>query len=75
MFRLLTRVQIAYLCLFLFVCAGMFAYEAVYIWPVERCQEHGGWWAPKYRICATPIPIWRITGRMPHAPPAVAKKP
>jgi len=22
----------------------------------------------KYRLCATPIPIWRITGRLPHGP-------
>ena len=67
MFRLLTRVQIAYICLFFIVCAAVFAYQAVYIWPIERCQAHGGWWSARYRQCATPIPIWRFTGRFPAA--------
>ena len=66
MFRLMTRVQVAYIGLFLIVCAGVFAYEALYIWPMQQCEADGGWWSMKYRLCATPIPIWRITGRVPH---------
>jgi len=68
MFRLMTRVQVAYIGLFLIVCAGVFAYEALYIWPMQQCEADGGWWSMKYRLCATPIPIWRITGRLPHGP-------
>ncbi|HUZ13310.1 MAG TPA: hypothetical protein VMU93_10715 [Caulobacteraceae bacterium] len=72
MLRILTRVQIAYLCLFFLVCAGMFAFQALHVWPIERCERHGGWWSAKYRMCATPIPIWRITG---HGPRPAAKRP
>jgi hypothetical protein len=70
MFRLMGRVQMAYIGLFVLVCAGVFAYEAMYIWPMERCESDGGWWSAKYRQCATPIPIWRFTGRLPGEPRA-----
>ncbi|MGH6955754.1 MAG: hypothetical protein ACREEW_03710 [Caulobacteraceae bacterium] len=66
--RLLTRVQLAYLGVFVVICIGMFAYQAVYVWPVRRCEAHGGWWSPKYHQCATPIPISRFTGRLPRGP-------
>lgn len=67
MFRLISRVQVAYVGLFLIVCAGVFAYEALYIWPMQQCEADGGWWSARYRACATPVPIWRITGRLPGA--------
>jgi hypothetical protein len=72
MMRLLTRVQLAYLGLFLACCVAVFAYQAYYVWPVQKCAEHGGWWAPKYHMCGQPVPIWRFTGRLPHGatPPA-----
>jgi len=73
MIRLLTRVQFAYLGLFFAVCAGVFAYQAMFVWPARQCAARGGWWSAKYDMCATPIPIWRITGRMPGAPAKEAK--
>ena len=74
MLRLFSRVQLAYIGLFFAACMGVFYYQANYIWPVQRCEQHGGWWSSKYRECATPIPIWRITGRKPGTPAAVAPK-
>jgi hypothetical protein len=73
MFRLLGRVQLAYLGLFALVCGGVFAYEATYIWPMQHCEQGGGWWSAKYHECATPMPIWRLTGRgAPDAAKSVA---
>jgi hypothetical protein len=66
MLRLLSRVQIAYVGVFFACCIGVFVYEARYVWPVQHCEEHGGWWSTRYHMCATPIPIWRITGRIPQ---------
>jgi hypothetical protein len=75
MLRLLTRVQLAYLGLFLAACVGVFAYQAAYVWPMQKCEANGGWWSYKYRMCARPMPIWRITGRKPVAPaPSAAPK-
>ncbi|MFI4935043.1 MAG: hypothetical protein ACHP7N_10520 [Caulobacterales bacterium] len=70
MFRIITRVQLAYMGLFLVVSAGVVAYEAAYVWPVERCEAKGDWWDPQDHNCATPVPLWRITGRGPHTPSA-----
>ena len=66
MLRLLTRVQLAYAGVFFFCCIGVFYYEARYVWPVQACEQHGGWWSEKYHECATPVPIWQITGRIPQ---------
>jgi len=83
MMRLLTRVQLAYLGLFLACCVAVFGYQAYYVWPVQKCEEHGGWWAPKYHQCGQPMPISRFTGRpskgqpimITTGPPAAAAAP
>ena len=75
MFRLLTRVQLAYVALFFLVSGGVVVWEALYVWPAERCESDGGWWSAKYRQCGTPVPIWRITGRQAPAPPPGATQP
>jgi hypothetical protein len=69
MLRLFSRVQLAYVGLFLAACMGVFYYQANYIWPMQRCEEHGGWWSARYHQCATPMPIWRFTGRRPPGAP------
>jgi hypothetical protein len=75
MLRLFTRVQLAYVGLFFAACIGVFYYQANYIWPVQRCEQHGGWWSARFHECATPMPIWRITGRKPGTPAVAAKAP
>jgi hypothetical protein len=59
------------------IAAGLFAYEAYYVWPVQRCEANGHWWDAKDHACATPIQIWEITGRAPHpaGTPAPARPP
>jgi hypothetical protein len=66
MLRLISRVQMAYIGVFFACCIGVFVYQARYVWPVQACEQHGGWWSAKYHECATPIPLWRITGRIPQ---------
>ena len=66
MLRLLSRVQLAYVGIFFACCIGVFVYEARYVWPVQACEKHGGWWSDRYHQCATPVPIWQITGRLPQ---------
>jgi hypothetical protein len=74
MFRIFSRVQLAYLAVFLIICAGLYAYEAIYVWPAQRCEASGAWWNARDRECDTPIQVWRITGRSPRpartGPPA-----
>ena len=52
-----------FLAAFVIVCAGVFTYEALYIWPIERCEDHGGWWDGLDKVCAVPVPISQFTGR------------
>ncbi|HEX3406592.1 MAG TPA: hypothetical protein VHS81_05080 [Caulobacteraceae bacterium] len=75
MLRLLTRVQLAYVGVFFACCIGVFVYEARYVWPVQACEKHGGWWSDRYRQCATPVPIWQITGRVPQGWAPIAGRP
>jgi hypothetical protein len=69
MLRLFSRVQLAYVGLFFAACLGVFYYQANYIWPMQKCEQHGGWWSDKYHMCAAPMPIWKFTGRKPAGPP------
>jgi len=68
MLRIFSRVQLVYVGLAFAACIGLFFYQATYVWPMERCESHGGWWSERYRECATPMPISRFTGRLPGQP-------
>jgi hypothetical protein len=70
MLRLFSRVQLAYVGLFFAAGLGVFYYQANYIWPMQRCEQGGGWWSDRYHQCARPMPIWRFTGRHVVGPPA-----
>jgi hypothetical protein len=69
MLRLFSRVQLAYVGLFLAACLGVFYYQANYVWPMQKCEQGGGWWSSRYRECARPMPIWHFTGRRPPGAP------
>ena len=63
-----------FLAVVIIAAAGLWAYQALYIWPRQRCEAAGDWWDDKDRRCGVPIAIWRITGR-PPPPSASAGKP
>lgn len=67
-FGILTR---SALIIFLFISAGLVAYEYLYVIPAKKCEAASLWWDQRDRECLTPMPIWKITGRMPdHVVPA-----
>jgi hypothetical protein len=73
-------IQWAFLIAFGVVCAGLLAYQALYVWPSEQCESQGDWWDPASRTCAVPMPISHFTGRkiggelvLRRAAPAAAK--
>ena len=73
--RTLFRLKILFLVLFLIGTAGSIAYHLMWVLPSRACAERGGWWAPRSRVCATPIDITEITGRPRGAPPAAKPAP
>ena len=68
--RTLFRLKILFLVLFLIGTAGSIAYHLMWVLPSRECAQRGGWWAPRSRVCATPIDITEITGRARGAPAA-----
>ena len=75
--RTITRVKIIFFGLFLAGSLGMLGYHFYFVWPAQNCDAQGGWWDPKDHLCASPMPIWRITGRLPGkiAPATPPAKP
>ena len=51
--------------LFLFGSIGVFVYHTWWVAPVKACEAKGAWWDAQDHECAIPVPIWRITGRLP----------
>ncbi|HXV01506.1 MAG TPA: hypothetical protein VG166_13510 [Caulobacteraceae bacterium] len=61
--RWITSAKLTALALFLVMSAGAVAYEAIYVWPIHRCEDHGNWWDARDRQCLTPIPVEHFTKR------------
>jgi hypothetical protein len=66
--RVIDNARLVLFAVFILASAATIAYQALYIWPMQKCERTGSWWSPKYRECDPPVPIWRITGRQAPAP-------
>jgi hypothetical protein len=71
----ITRAKLVALCMFFAATLAAISYQMIFVWPVQRCENRGDWWDSEDRQCLTPMPIWRITGRMPPLHPALAGSP
>ena len=58
--------------LFLAASGTATAYQWWYVWPVQKCDQAGAWWDARDHQCLDPMPIWRITGRLPRPASAAA---
>ena len=61
--RTIDRMKIFFLGLFVVLNVLAWGYSALYVWPKKACEAQRNWWDAKDRVCATPIPLWTITGR------------
>ncbi|QUD86313.1 hypothetical protein [Phenylobacterium montanum] len=59
----LSKIGMGFLIGFAVLCVALIAFQAYYIWPMQRCEEAGNWWDPQDRVCAVPLPISQFTGR------------
>jgi hypothetical protein len=57
------RLAMIFFALFGVSIAGVFAVQAYWVAPGERCEAAGKWYDMENRICAQPISIAEITGR------------
>ena len=63
--RTIDRLKLIFLVIFAVCCVIAWSYQALYIWPRNKCEKMGDWWDWHDRVCAVPMPIWRFTGRVP----------
>jgi hypothetical protein len=63
MSRIIDRLKLVFLGVFVLSLVAIFAYQAYVVWPAERCEAQGDWWDPDGRVCARPVLISDITGR------------
>ena len=79
--RTIFRFKIFFLVLFLIGTAGSIAYHVMWVLPSRECAARGGWWAPRSRVCGTPLDIRKMPRVLPPpaagagAPPAAAAQP
>lgn len=57
------RLIMIFFALFGLSIMGVFAVQAYWVAPGERCEAAGKWYDMENRICAQPISIAEITGR------------
>jgi hypothetical protein len=70
MFHTFTRIKVLFVIAFLVIGAGLWGYDALYVWPARACEKMGHWWDPHDRVCAIPVSITAFTHR-----PITAVKP
>jgi hypothetical protein len=63
MLQTFTRLKLLFLAIFLLIGAGLWGYDALYVWPRKACEEKGHWWDPLSRSCAVPVSITTFTHR------------
>jgi hypothetical protein len=61
--RTVTRIKLIFVGVFLVACVGVWTYQAVYVWPRDKCEKGGGWFDPGSRQCGRVVYIPDITGR------------
>ncbi len=71
-FRLL---RIIMLCVFMVICAGLWAYQFFVVWPSRACEAKGHWWDSRDLSCAIPMPLSTWTGRPMSTLPKAEQKP
>ena len=72
-FRIL---RLVFLVIFAVLCAAVWGYQILYVWPQRACEARGDWWDWHDRTCAIPMPITTFTHRqLTGGQAATAAKP
>jgi hypothetical protein len=74
MIRAFNKATLIIFAIFLVVTAVAWAYEFLYALPKQHCLEGGGWWAPKWRACGSPVDLQKMP-RLTDAAPAQTPPP
>jgi hypothetical protein len=61
-------IKLIFIGVFFVCCVVIWGYQALYVWPRNKCEKHGGWFDPGTRTCGQVIYIPNLTGRVPGRP-------
>jgi hypothetical protein len=67
------RLKLIFLGIFAVANVGMLVWQVGWAWPEEKCTQARKWWDGSQRVCAQPILISDITGRVIADPKARAE--
>jgi hypothetical protein len=71
--RTLERLKLIFLGLFALLFVAMMIWQVGWIWPEQNCEKARKWWDNSQRVCAQPVLISDITGRIISDPQARAE--
>jgi hypothetical protein len=64
------RLKIIFIGIFLVINVGLLIWEFGWVIPRQNCEKAHKWWDPSQRVCAQPVLISDITGRVIDNPKA-----
>jgi hypothetical protein len=67
------RLKLIFLGIFAVANVGLLVWQLGWAWPEEKCTDARKWWDGSQRVCAQPILISDITGRVIADPKARAE--
>jgi hypothetical protein len=67
------KIGLGFVVVFILICIALYWHHAVYVSPVQACEERGQWWDDRDHVCAVPVPLSTITGRRIGPPPPAAQ--
>jgi hypothetical protein len=67
------RLKLIFLGIFAVANVGILIWQIGWAWPEEKCTASRKWWDGSQRVCAQPILISDITGRVIADPQARAE--
>ena len=60
----LERLKLIFLAAFAVLTVAMLVWQVGWIWPQQNCEKAHRWWDNSQRVCAQPVLISDITGRV-----------
>ena len=58
------RLKLIFLAVFVLAAVGVGVWQVGWIMPQKKCEAAQKWWDPDQRVCATPVLVSDITGRV-----------
>jgi hypothetical protein len=67
------RLMVIFAATFILAVGALVVWQVVWVIPAQQCEKAHKWWDPGKRICAQPVLISDITGRVIRDPKALAE--